>query len=87
MPQRKSAFKTLKQDSKRRVRNRAVKSRLRTERNKFDRMLERGDVADAALQMNLLTKLIQRAATRNVIHENKAARLQAQFQNRLNAAG
>jgi small subunit ribosomal protein S20 len=87
MPHRKSEFKTLKQDAKRRVRNRSVKSRLRTERNKFDRMIERGDVADATQQMSVLTKLIQRAATRNVIHANKAARMQAQFQNRLNAAG
>jgi len=87
MPHRKSAFKTLKQDQKRRTRNRAVKSRLRTEKNKFERMIERGDVADATQQMSLLTKLIQRAATRHVIHANKAARMQAQFQSRLNAAG
>ncbi len=87
MPHRKSAFKTLKQDMKRRVRNRSVKSRLRTETNKFERMLERGDVADATQQMSLLTKLIQRAATRHVIHANKAARMQAQFQSRLNGVG
>lgn len=84
MPHRPAAIKSLKQDRKRRLRNKSVKSRLRTEQNKFDRMLERGDVEAAGAQLSLLTKLLQQAAAKNVIHANRAARTQAQFQDRFN---
>jgi small subunit ribosomal protein S20 len=84
MPHRPSAFKALRQSKKKQKRNKAVKSRLRTERNKFDRMIERGDVEEASEQFDLLTKLFQRAADKNIIHKNKAARLQSQHQKRLN---
>lgn len=84
MPHRRAALKSLRQDKKRQLRNKNVKSRLRTELNKFDRMLERADVDAAERQLGLLTKLFQRAAARNVIHANKAARSQAQCQKRLN---
>jgi small subunit ribosomal protein S20 len=84
MPNRPSALKRLKQDKKRRRRNRAVKSRLRTEENRFERLLQRGDVAEAEEQLATLTKLLHRAASKNVIHANKGARLQGQYQRRLN---
>ena len=86
MPQRPAAKKSLKQDAKRRLRNMGVKSRLRTEQNKFDRMLERGDVTGAQAQCSLLTKLYQRAADRHVVHVNLAARKQSQLQRHLNEA-
>lgn len=84
MPNRPSALKRLRQDKKRRERNKAVKHRLRTEENKFERMLQRGDAEAAEQQTRLLTRLYQRAARKNVIHENKAARKQSQFRRRLN---
>jgi len=84
MPRRPAALKSLRQDKKRGLRNKAVKSRLRTERSKFDRMIDRGDAEEAQRQLDLLSRLLQQAAVRNVIHANKAARLQAQCQGRLN---
>lgn len=86
MPRRKSAVKKLKQNQKRHLRNKAAKSRLHTESNKLDRMLERGDLDNAAGQLDLLTKLLQRAAGKHVIHPNAAARRQAQWQKRFNEA-
>ncbi|MCD6416303.1 MAG: 30S ribosomal protein S20 [Planctomycetes bacterium] len=84
MPNRPSAMKRLRQDKKKRERNKAIKSRLRTEQNRFDRMMERGDLQEAEQQASLLTKLLQRAAHKNILHVNKAARKQAQFQSQLN---
>lgn len=84
MPNRPAALKSLHRDAKRTVRNKMVKSRLRTEQNKFDRMVERGDVDGAEKQFSLLTRLYQRAASRHVVHANLAARKQAQFQRTLN---
>ncbi|GAG11318.1 unnamed protein product, partial [marine sediment metagenome] len=71
-------------DKKRTLRNKIIRSRLRTEQNKFARMVERGDSEGAARQLNLLIKLLHQAAAKNIIHANKAARQQAQFQKRLN---
>lgn len=85
MPHRPAALKSLRQDRKRSLRNKSIKSRLRTEQNKFAHMLERGDPEAAEQQVNLLTKLYQQAAARHVIHANQAARKQAQLQKRLNA--
>jgi small subunit ribosomal protein S20 len=84
MPHRNSALKTLRQDAKRALRNKSVKSRLRTEQNKLDRMLERGEAEPAAEQLSLLVKLFHRAAAKGVIHANTAARRQSQYERRLN---
>ncbi len=84
MPNRPSALKRLRQNEKRRLRNQRIKSRLRTEQNKFDRLLERGDLEAARGQCQLLAKLFHQAAARNVLHANRAARKQSQFQRRLN---
>jgi small subunit ribosomal protein S20 len=83
MANRPSALKSLRRDRKRALHNKMVKSRLRTELNKFTRMVERGDLPGAESQVALLTKLYQRAADRNVLHSNHAARKQAQFQRAL----
>ena len=85
MPHRPAALKTLRQDEKRRLRNKRVKSRLRTEENKLNRMIERGDAEAAAVQSRLLTKLLQKAAAAHVMHPNRAARKQAQIDRRLHA--
>ena len=85
MPHRPAAQKTLRQDEKRRLRNKSVKSRLRTEENKLNRMIERGDAEGAGRQSRLLTKLLQKAAAARVIHANRAARKQAQIDRRLHA--
>ncbi len=86
MPRRSAALKSLKQSKKRNLRNKTVKSRLRTEQTKFDRVLERGDVEAAEKLLDLLTKLYQQAAAKHVMHANTAARKQAQCQNRVNDA-
>lgn len=83
MPQRPSAKKSLKQNAKRRNRNKSIKSRLTTETNKFERAIEREDAEEAQEQLDLVTKLLHQAASKNVIHENKAARRQSRLQKAL----
>jgi small subunit ribosomal protein S20 len=83
MANRPSALKSLRRDNKRALRNKMVKTRLRTELNRFTRMVERGEVTNAEKQVALLTKLYQRAADRKIVHPNHAARKQAQFQRTL----
>ena len=66
----------MRQNEKRRLRNKAVKSRLKTETRKFERAIERGDAAQASGQLTTVTKLLHKAAAKGVMHENTAARRQ-----------
>jgi small subunit ribosomal protein S20 len=86
VPNRPSALKSLRQDEKRTLRNKRVESRLHTEQTKFARALQRGELEQARTQLNLITRLLQRAADHKIIHPNRAARLQAHCQQRLHRA-
>jgi len=84
MPNRQSAVKSLKQTLKRTRRNKGVKTRLKTETKMFDRAVERRDVAEAEKQIQVLTKLLQQAAAKGVVHKNAASRRQSRLTRRLN---
>lgn len=71
MPTIKSAKKRLRQSEKRRERNKSVKSRIRTQTKKL-LSTESPDEAEELLQE--LYALLDKAAGKGVIHENKAAR-------------
>ena len=86
MPHRPSAKKRLRQDEERTLRNKAVKSRLKTETAKFEMAVERGDTAEADQQLSAVTKLLQKASVKGVISENTAARRQSRLQRKLSAA-
>lgn len=71
MPTIKSAEKRLRQSEKRREHNKSVKSRIRTETKK---LLDTGSPEEARERLQDLYGLLDRAAAKGVIHENKAAR-------------
>ena len=81
----KSQIKRNRQNEARRVRNKAVRSELKTRRK-----VALAAVAAGSDQADVITRLaIQRidmAATKNVIHKNKAARDKSRLMRRLNAA-
>ncbi|MBS3762732.1 MAG: 30S ribosomal protein S20 [Planctomycetes bacterium] len=84
MPQRPSAEKALRQNKKRRQHNKSIKSRLGTERKKFERAVEHGDAEEAREQLDFYTKLLHQAVSKNIMHENTAARRQSSCQKMLN---
>lgn len=71
MPTIKSAEKRLRQSEKRRKHNKSVRSRIRTETRK---LMEAGSAEEAEEHLQELYALLDRAAAKDVIHENKAAR-------------
>lgn len=85
MPHTSSAKKRLEQSRKRNLTNKAVKSRVRTQTSKFERALERRDTNQADEHLKVVTKLLQKAAAKKIVHRNTAARSQARLQHRLNA--
>lgn len=85
MPHTKSAKKSLRQDQKRRDRNRAVKKALRNELKKFQTAMKAGNTDLAKTEFVAVVKKLDKAAARRVIHPNAAARKKSQLARQLNA--
>jgi len=74
MPNIKSAKKRLRQNIKRRERNRAVKSSLRTFVKKAETALKAGKKEEAAAAVKVACKKLDKTAQKGVIHDNSASR-------------
>lgn len=84
MANSRSAEKRIRQERKRRLQNRAQRSRLRTSIKKVEAATE----LEAALAAYRETAaLLDRYATRRLIHPNKAARKKSQLARRILALG
>jgi small subunit ribosomal protein S20 len=77
-----SQIKRNRQNEKRRVRNKAVRSELRTRVKAAE---AGGGSAEESLQVAM--KTIDKAAAKGVIHKNEAARRKSRLQKKANAAG
>ncbi len=84
MPNTKSAEKRVRQERKRAAHNRAQRSRLKTAIKKVTQA-ESADEAQAALQES--AALLDRFASRRLIHPNKAARKKSQLARHVNELG
>ena len=84
MPNIKSAIKRVKVAEKKNLRNRMIKSSMRTSIKKFDTALAAGSV-DSAL-LSTTAGAVDRAASKGVIHRNAANRKKSRLAKRLNKA-
>ena len=69
----KSQIKRNRQNEKARLRNKAVKSELRTVVRAFREALASGDKDAAASTLRRAARSLDKAATKGVIHKNQAA--------------
>jgi len=69
----KSQIKRIKQNEKRRQRNRSVKSSLKTAIRKFREAADSGDRQTATVAMRAASRALDKAASKGVIHKNQAA--------------
>ena len=69
----KSQKKRILTNEKARLRNRAVKSALRTDVRKFREAVAAGDVEKAQQLSKAACRALDKAATKGVIHKNQAA--------------
>jgi small subunit ribosomal protein S20 len=86
MPNTTSAKKRLRQDSVRRLRNRASKSAMRTQIRKVREAVQAGDVQKAEQEFQVAAQKLDRAGASRVIHPNKAARLKSRMQRAIKKA-
>ncbi|MBW8483558.1 30S ribosomal protein S20 [Actinomadura parmotrematis] len=69
----KSQIKRNKQNEKARLRNKAVKSELKTAIRKFREAADAGNAAEAAAAQQAAARKLDKAASKGVIHKNQAA--------------
>lgn len=84
MPNTKSAAKRLRQNIRRRARNRAIKHMVKTHCKRVLNAIAAGNADLAQAEFRLASKKIDQAAAKGVIHKNKAARLKSRLAQRLN---
>lgn len=82
MPHHKSNFKRMRQSEKQRIRNRAWRSQLRTA---VREMRERTETTNVADQYRSMTSLLDRAASRGLIHKRAAARYKSRLAKQISA--
>jgi small subunit ribosomal protein S20 len=81
----KSAKKRAIQAEKRRIRNKSVKTNLKTTEKKFMKALETGDAELSEQAFRLAVKKYDMAAAKGVIHKNNASNKKSKLARRLNA--
>ena len=85
MAQSLQSKKRAKQNTKSRTVNRARKSQVKTQIKHFEEVLDKGDVAEAAEQLRLITKKLDKTASTSTMHKKTAARKKSRLTKKLNA--
>jgi small subunit ribosomal protein S20 len=82
-----SAKKRIRQNIKRRSRNRWRKMQVKEAVREFNDALRTGDRAKAAEQLKVVYKRLDTVAAKGTIHKNAAARKKSRLARKLNQAG
>jgi len=83
----KSQIKRNRQNEKRRLRNKSVKSALKTAVRKFNEANANGDTEQAAALMREASRKLDKAVSKGVIHKNQAANRKSAIAKRLQSIG
>ncbi|MBN2293583.1 MAG: 30S ribosomal protein S20, partial [Pirellulales bacterium] len=85
MPNTKSAKKRLRQNVVRRTHSRSIKRAVRTQIRKVREAVQASNTELAETEFRLVAKKLDRAAARNIIHRNSAARLKSRLSAKIKA--
>ncbi len=80
-----SAKKRVRQNEKRKMINRARKSRVKKQIKRFDAAVAGGDATAAAEQFRLAAQRLDKVASTSTMHKRTAARKKSRLAKRLNA--
>ena len=75
----------MRQNEKRRLQNRMVRSRMRTFVKKADALIASGSKEEAADAVRVALSEIDKAAQKGIIHRNNAARRKSRLAKRFNS--
>lgn len=85
MPGKDSAAKRHRQSEKRRIKNRAAKSRVKTVNKSFMLAVKKGEKDVAEVKFLEMTKLMDTASGKGVYHKNTVARKKSRMNKLLNS--
>lgn len=85
MPNTKSAQKRLRQNEKHYLRNKAKRSEMKTSVKNVELAAEKGDVEKAKKELHKAVKVLNRNVKHDIIHKNKAARLESRLTKLVNS--
>lgn len=85
MPNIKSQIKRMRQAERARIRNKSVRSELKTYMKKFEAAIASADAEQATSLLSVVFKKLDKAASKGVIHANTAARQKARLAKKLDA--
>ena len=85
MPNIKASILSVKRDAKKRVKNAAEKSRVRTASRKVLDAVEAGNSEEAKSLLRIAVKTIDQAAANHVYHKNTAARKKSRLARKVNS--
>ena len=83
----KSQIKRNRQNEKRRMRNKSVKSSLKTAIRKFHESVDTGDTAATEARLRDASRKLDKAVSKGVIHKNQAANRKSAIAKRLASLG
>jgi small subunit ribosomal protein S20 len=83
----KSQIKRNRQNEKRRLRNKSVKSSLKTAVRKFTEATAAGDRETADTLLRAATRKLDKAVSKGVIHKNQAANRKSAIARKLSSLG
>jgi len=86
LPNTRSAAKRVRQNERRRLRNRMHKGRARTYVRRALALIEAGEIDEAEAVVRQAISALDRALERGVLHKNTVARRKSRLMKRLNAA-
>ena len=82
----KSQIKRNRQNERLRVRNKSVRSLLKTRTRHFDEVIGAGDAEGAREAYEAAARELDKAAAKGIIHKNKAANKKARLAKKLKSA-
>ena len=86
MPVTKSAKKQVRVDERRRLRNRSIRSLVKTNITKAERLIFSGELESARAAVVAAISSLDKAAEKGIIHPNNAARRKSRLMKKLNEA-
>ena len=83
----KSQIKRIRTNEERRLRNKSVRSAVRTEIRKLREAVDAGDKAAAEAQLRVASRALDKAVSKGVFHRNNAANKKSTMASAVNKMG
>lgn len=80
----KSAKKRIKTNEKARIRNKSQKSSMRTTIKSLEKTIAEGNKEESLKLMDLVSKKLDKAVSKNIVHKNFASRNKSRLMNQIN---